>query len=808
MPGNLGSLGSLFIDVAANTASFETDIGRSARLADRAARDMQRRIGTATAAITASFAAVGLASVAAFSRLNTVVNDVANFKGLSEQIGDTAAAVASLKPVSDVSGVALETVAASSVKLTAALSKQVEESDGAAAAIRAIGLDFDAFKRTTPVKQLEQVAARFAQFRDDAGKTAVAVALFGRSGAELIPFLNDLNDIGERKNTLDGLGIDNADEYVKQLDRTRGQVSSLAQNYAIQMIPSLRKVAILQQELLKPENIERAQKLADGLIKVAEFASKGALATAEFIAGLGEGLAAQVVGISGDAGRLTERISELRKELERFQQTQARTDPDGNRNKGLARTISERSAEIAALEKQLSLIQQYSKPAPAPAAADARGSLADAAEQIRLAEDQRKIEEEKQRRLADAALRAAADADRAREQQLQVGIAAEEAGRQAVEAARRTLEVYDRQAKGIGELTKAQQLQFDIERGQYRELDEFTKRRLGNIAKEIEAAEKLATASQQRQETARALVGQFSPGKTGNDFLTQLGTATSGDQIGGIVGSARGSENERFAAELDAFQASREEILAMGADYYALLAEAATAHQQELTRIEQGGIAARASLQQQQVIAAADAFASIADAALVFGRKGFAIYKAAAIASTIIGTYDAAQAASASAAKVPVIGPALSVAAAAAQVTLGFARVSQIRSQNIGSRRFGGPVAAGGVYEVAEPGNPELIKYGSKTILAMGSQPGSVMPAKAASAAAMMAGARGAGGNMVRIENYNTQSDTIRLRTEQETAADGSLTIRTFTEALEDNTSPISRGISRKAGVRATGRIG
>jgi hypothetical protein len=71
--------------------------------------------------------------------------------------------------------------------------------------------------------------------------------------------------------------------------------------------------------------------------------------------------------------------------------------------------------------------------------------------------------------------------------------------------------------------------------------------------------------------------------------------------------------------------------------------------------------------------------------AQLFGEEQsemFAIAKAAAIAQTIIQTYQGAQQAFTSLSGIPVVGPALGVAAAAAAVAGGLARVSAISSQS------------------------------------------------------------------------------------------------------------------------------
>ncbi|MFQ5442704.1 MAG: hypothetical protein ACE5EB_08290 [Thermodesulfobacteriota bacterium] len=65
-------------------------------------------------------------------------------------------------------------------------------------------------------------------------------------------------------------------------------------------------------------------------------------------------------------------------------------------------------------------------------------------------------------------------------------------------------------------------------------------------------------------------------------------------------------------------------------------------------------------------------------------RAIFEVMKATAIAQTVIDTYRAAQSAYAAMAGIPVVGPALGVAAAAAAIAAGLARVEQIRSTELG----------------------------------------------------------------------------------------------------------------------------
>lgn len=86
----------------------------------------------------------------------------------------------------------------------------------------------------------------------------------------------------------------------------------------------------------------------------------------------------------------------------------------------------------------------------------------------------------------------------------------------------------------------------------------------------------------------------------------------------------------------------------------------------------------------------------------------FKVAKAAAVAQALINTYQAATGAMASMSAIPIVGPALGIAAAAAAVAGGMAQVAAIRSQSMPGRLYGGPVQAGGAYRINENGAPEV----------------------------------------------------------------------------------------------------
>lgn len=245
------SLGTLTLDVIAKIGGFEAGLDKAEKEAKKRADAIERAFEGAFSALSAGFATVASAGVAALSAVNAQANAIASYQDLAEKIGDTASNITSLQQAATLSGTAMESVAAASVRLTASLSKTDDESKAVGQAIKALGLEFDSFKSLSPVEQIDAVARALAGFEDGAEKTAVAVALFGKAGAELLPFLNDLSDQSERQITLTDEQIKQADDYTKAQARLKAEFDVFIQQQASQFIPILNQVQQILGEVAK-----------------------------------------------------------------------------------------------------------------------------------------------------------------------------------------------------------------------------------------------------------------------------------------------------------------------------------------------------------------------------------------------------------------------------------------------------------------------------------------------------------------------------------------------------------------------------
>ena len=162
--------------------------------------------------------------------------------------------------------------------------------------------------------------------------------------------------------------------------------------------------------------------------------------------------------------------------------------------------------------------------------------------------------------------------------------------------------------------------------------------------------------------------------------------------------------------------------------------------------------------------------------------EGNALYKAAAITQTIIETYKGATAAYASLATIPIVGPGLGIAAAAAITASGLANVARIRS----AREQGGNLSAGQISTIAERGQPEVIMPAGASRVRTAQQMRQIMGEN---------GSKGGGDNVMIINQTSGRIDSAQ--TERDDEGRLRVIIRELVSGdLQDSNSDISK--SRK----------
>jgi hypothetical protein len=168
-------------------------------------------IGASVAGLVNPFT-VGLAAVAAFGAgASAVASGLLSLEDRVETLGNTADKlgvsfefIQTLEEAGNRSGVSIESVSSAFGKLQKTLAGADEESKAATAALAKLGISFTDLENLSPEEQIRLVGEQLQGIEDPAKRTAAAMQIFGKSGADLLPFFANLGPAADDIERLGG----------------------------------------------------------------------------------------------------------------------------------------------------------------------------------------------------------------------------------------------------------------------------------------------------------------------------------------------------------------------------------------------------------------------------------------------------------------------------------------------------------------------------------------------------------------------------------------------------------------------------
>lgn len=190
------------------------------------------------------FGAMGAAlSIGAFkSAISNTIEFAARLDDMSEATGASVENLSALSSVAKVGGHDLGNVEAALQKLGKALHSTDDESKGAAKGLAAIGLSVEDLRSKDPAEAMLDIAKAMDQFKDGSGKAAVAMAILGKSGAQMLPFLKDLAEQERLLGKVTAEQAAMAEEYEKNITRLSASFSQAGKAAALELLPYLNKI--------------------------------------------------------------------------------------------------------------------------------------------------------------------------------------------------------------------------------------------------------------------------------------------------------------------------------------------------------------------------------------------------------------------------------------------------------------------------------------------------------------------------------------------------------------------------------------
>jgi phage-related minor tail protein len=243
-----GSLGSLVVSLTAETAQFTASL-------DKASYNAQKNFKSITS--FAKTAAGALAALYGAQSLTTFVKnqiDLADATGkMAQKVGVSVEELSKLQYAAKLADVDATQLQGGLVRLSKGMMEAANGTGQARNAFAAMGISVKntdgSLKSSSQV--LGEVANKFSTYEDSATKTALAVQLFGRAGADLIPLLNaGASGIKEAGDELERFGAvistnaaKNAELFNDNLTRLSTVGAALGQSIANEIMPYLNQLS-------------------------------------------------------------------------------------------------------------------------------------------------------------------------------------------------------------------------------------------------------------------------------------------------------------------------------------------------------------------------------------------------------------------------------------------------------------------------------------------------------------------------------------------------------------------------------------
>ncbi|OED39007.1 phage tail protein [Chromatiales bacterium (ex Bugula neritina AB1)] len=308
----------LLISAVDQTRGAFSSIKRNLGELGTVARSLNGLLGTLGLAVSAA----GLGAL-----VKSSLESADGLSKLSQRVGITVESLSTLIPVAELSGVSAEKFEGGLRKLAVRMLEAATGTDDAVRSFAAVGVAVQdqsgALRATDQV--LLALAERFQVLPDGAEKTALAVELFGKSGADLIPFLNQGREgVEALSEEMVALGLQlggdtavQAEVFNDALTKVRLATAAIGNRILESLLPAMNDMALSLVNSAKQGGALRGT--LDGILLSFKTLVLGAATVGKAFVALGDAiggsLAAAVQALSGDLAAAKTIMAALKDDL-------------------------------------------------------------------------------------------------------------------------------------------------------------------------------------------------------------------------------------------------------------------------------------------------------------------------------------------------------------------------------------------------------------------------------------------------------------------------------------------------------------
>ncbi len=237
----LGSLGDLVLALSADTAKFQSDLGRADRLAKKFSREVGQALGTLAAGFLTLAGAAGIGGL-----IKSQIDAADEANKMSQKLGIATETLSEYFFAAKLANVSNQQLQVGLQQLAKNQADFVIGTGEAKYAFDALGISQEQVKALNGdnAKLFELVAGKLAGFADGGNKTAIAMKILGKSGAELIPLINSLESARKEAHELNAI-IDKptamaAEQFNDNLTRMGIVVQAMGLSIAKHLLPGMK----------------------------------------------------------------------------------------------------------------------------------------------------------------------------------------------------------------------------------------------------------------------------------------------------------------------------------------------------------------------------------------------------------------------------------------------------------------------------------------------------------------------------------------------------------------------------------------
>lgn len=176
-----------------------------------------------------------LATVGSAVQIKSLIDTADNMNKLSQKTGIAVSELSSLSNTADLAGVSNEQLGSALIRLNKSIAEASSGAKDQSEAFKNLGINVkDANGNIRPTADiLGEVAGALSGAADGATKTQYAMALFGKAGADLIPFLN------QGKEGIKEFGASFGDEFAQNAEKFNDNITKLNQSFKLILVDAI-----------------------------------------------------------------------------------------------------------------------------------------------------------------------------------------------------------------------------------------------------------------------------------------------------------------------------------------------------------------------------------------------------------------------------------------------------------------------------------------------------------------------------------------------------------------------------------------